>query len=52
MPPQLAAPRPPWSPVIALVAALFINEVPLRTTVARQPEDATPAISESVDTVR
>ena len=37
--------------VIALVAVLFIKEVPLRTTVSLQPEAATPDILESVDTV-
>ena len=37
--------------VVAFVAVLFIKEVPLRTTVALQPEAATTDISESVDTV-
>ncbi|MDQ6895414.1 MAG: hypothetical protein M3171_02215 [Actinomycetota bacterium] len=37
--------------VFALVAVLFIKEVPLRTTVALAPAEATASISESVDTV-
>ena len=37
--------------VLALVAVLFIKEVPLRTTVALAPAEATASISESVDTV-
>jgi len=37
--------------VVALVAVVFIKEVPLRTTVALQPQQATTEIAESVDTV-
>ncbi len=37
--------------VVALVAVLFIKEVPLRTTVALNPQQGTPEIAESVDTV-
>lgn len=37
--------------VVALVAVLFIREVPLRTTVALQPEQGTADIADSVDTV-
>ena len=37
--------------VVAFIAVLFIKEVPLRTTVALQPEASTPTVSDSVDTV-